>query len=84
MLIEQFVGALATPFVHRALGFGPAKTHAICFSLFLGELPFGTLPELLQIDQVTHACLRHLNANAVRSCRHEMSGHGALADSVVM
>jgi hypothetical protein len=59
MLIEQLTGALATMFVTRAFGFGSAKPRPIRFGLFLRPLTFNALLELLQIDQIPHACLHH-------------------------
>jgi hypothetical protein len=59
VLVEQVAGALGTPVLQIAFGFGSAEPGPIRVSLLRRLFSFGTFPESLQVDYVPHACLHH-------------------------
>src|ERR1700743_2236040 len=59
MLIEQFARPLALRFLALAFGAGAAEFGTVGRSFLLRPLLLGTLPELVQIDQIPHGRLRH-------------------------
>src|ERR1700744_3549450 len=67
MLIEQRLRALLARFFPLALGAGAAELRAIGGGFPFRLLALSPLPELLQIDQIPHAVLRHADLVAARA-----------------
>jgi hypothetical protein len=59
MLIEQLARALGARLVAAAFGFRAAEPRAIGGGVLLGALARRALLELLEINDLTHAGLRH-------------------------
>jgi hypothetical protein len=59
MLIEQILRALLACFLKLAFGPGTAELRTIGRGVLFRALALGPLPELSQIDQISHASLRH-------------------------
>jgi hypothetical protein len=59
MLIEQFARALCLRFLALAFGPGAAEFGAVRRGFMLRAFFLGALPELVQIDQISHVGPRH-------------------------
>jgi hypothetical protein len=67
MLIEQLLRALLAGFLELAFRPGAAELRAIGGGFLFRLLALGPLPELFQIDQISHASLRHADSVAARA-----------------
>jgi hypothetical protein len=64
MLVEQLAGTLAARFLELAFRLRAAEVCAVGGGFLFRLLALGPLPELFQIDQISHASLRHADSAA--------------------
>src|SRR5437870_261901 len=67
MLVEQRLGALALLLLLRALGLAATEPRTIGVSLLRRRFLCGAFPDSVQIDDITHARLHHLEDRRKRA-----------------